>query len=194
MNTRPKKTPEEMREYKRNWAREHIGLQGRTKNGKNQNTYKTHCVRGHELSGDNLVLKKTRSGETHRICRICRNAEARESARSAQAKYDSLQREDPVRWAAERRRRRSFQLSKIGWTLELFDKKWEEQEGHCAVCNKPLNLDVKHNGAKAHADHEHTEPPKPREILCGNCNVGLGNFQDNPELLRKAAAYVEKHK
>ena len=76
----------------------------------------------------------------------------------------------------------------------LYDKKWEEQKSHCAICNKPLNLDVKHNGAKAHADHEHTDPPKPRKILCGNCNIGLGNFQDNPELLRKAAAYVEKHK
>ena len=189
---RHKKTPEEMREYKLGWYHAHKApLSGEHKN---QNTDKIQCIRGHELSGDNLVLKKIRSGEIHRICRMCRNAEAKESARIAQAKYDSLQREDPKRWAEERRRRRAFQLKHIGWTLELFDVKWEEQEGRCAICNKTLNLDVKHNGAKAHADHEHVEPPKPREILCGNCNVGLGNFQDDPELLRKAAAYVEKHK
>ena|ERR1035437_9974414 len=189
-----KKTADEMRKYKREWARAHTGLQGRPKNNKNQNTDKTHCIHGHELSGENLVLKKTRSGERHRICRTCRNADAKEASKIAQAKYNTLQREDPVRWEEERRRRRAFQLKHIGWTLELFEKRWEEQEGHCAICNRLLNLNVKHNGSKAHADHEHIEPPKPREILCGNCNVGLGNFQDNPDLLRVAAAYVEKHK
>lgn len=32
------------------------------------NTIKTHCIRGHELSGDNLYLRKGRGG---RVCRTC---------------------------------------------------------------------------------------------------------------------------
>ena len=35
-----------------------------------------------------------------------------------------------------------------------------------------------------HNSHEH------RGWLCGTCNQGLGNFQDNPDLLQKAITYL----
>ena len=50
-----------------------------------------------------------------------------------------------------------------------------------------------HHTDKAYADHEHIEPPNPRGILCVNCNLGLGNFQDSPELMQAAIAYVKKY-
>src|SRR5271157_5959108 len=96
---RHKKTADEMRKYKRNWARAHTGLQGLPKNCKNQNTDKTHCIRGHELSGDNLVIKNTSDGERHRICRTCRNADARQRAEVKRQEEDKL---DPERKAALR--------------------------------------------------------------------------------------------
>jgi hypothetical protein len=43
-----------------------------------------------------------------------------------------------------------------------------------------------------HLDHDHVTN-KVRGILCHNCNLGLGNSQDNPDLLRSWAAYVERH-
>lgn len=39
-------------------------------------------------------------------------------------------------------------------------------------------------------DHEHLSK-KIRGVLCQNCNHGLGKFRDNPELMRKAADWVE---
>lgn len=36
-----------------------------------QNKRKTHCIRGHKLSGDNIYLYE-RAGHTNRQCRICR--------------------------------------------------------------------------------------------------------------------------
>lgn len=155
----------------------------------NQNDGKTHCIKGHEFTPENTYMKGK-----HRICIMCRNSAAREVGRTAEAKYRALKKADPIRWEEERRRRRAEQLRRVGWTLELFDKAWSEQKGKCAICERDLNVEVKHNIGKAQADHEHIEPPKPREILCGNCNLGLGNFQDNPGLLRTAAAYVEKWK
>jgi hypothetical protein len=76
----------------------------------------------------------------------------------------------------------------------LFEALGGKQKGKCAICKKELNLDVKHNGSKAHADHAHVEPPKPREILCGNCNLGIGNLQENLDIMMAAVAYVEKWK
>ncbi|WP_442951576.1 endonuclease VII domain-containing protein [Paenibacillus sp. GYB004] len=41
-------------------------------------------------------------------------------------------------------------------------------------------------------DHCHTTN-KVRGVLCQRCNTTLGKVQDNPELLRKLADYLESH-
>lgn len=41
-----------------------------------------------------------------------------------------------------------------------------------------------------HIDHDH-RTMKIRGLLCSICNRGLGYFKDSPELLRKAANYLE---
>lgn len=38
-------------------------------------------------------------------------------------------------------------------------------------------------------DHDHTSL-QYRGTLCGTCNIGLGMFKDNPELLRRAILYL----
>lgn len=58
------------RSCKRLWAQEHTGLKGRPKNNKNQNTDKTHCIRGHEFTSENTYYKGK-----NRICRICHRAD-----------------------------------------------------------------------------------------------------------------------
>lgn len=30
-------------------------------------------------------------------------------------------------------------------------------------------------------------------MLCSNCNGGLGQFKDNPDVLNRAVAYLEEH-
>lgn len=75
----------------------------------------------------------------------------------------------------------------FGISLEDYDLKLEEQKGVCAICGGLCK-----SGKRLAVDHDH-KTGNIRDLLCGNCNGGLGKFQDNPELLIKAADYLRKH-
>ena len=83
-------------------------------------------------------------------------------------------------------------LKPLGWTLELFEDTLLKQHNKCAICEKEINLSKIQNGARACADHVHSEPPVPRGILCTNCNAMIGQAQESARILRAAALYIEK--
>ncbi|MER6331555.1 endonuclease VII domain-containing protein [Streptomyces sp. NPDC001034] len=55
------------------------------------------------------------------------------------------------------------------------------QGGVCCICLA---------APPAHVDHSH-ETGRVRGVLCFSCNAALGQFKDQPEVIRRAAAYVE---
>jgi hypothetical protein len=75
----------------------------------------------------------------------------------------------------------------FGMSLEEYDKKLKEQNSVCAICGGLCK-----SGKRLAVDHNHATG-KIRDLLCGNCNGGLGKFLENPELLEKAADYIRKH-
>ena len=77
-------------------------------------------------------------------------------------------------------------LRKYGLTLEEYCQMLEDQEGSCAICGRSFTKEFYPN-----VDHNHTTS-KVRGLLCTPCNRGLGLFQDNPDILRAAATYLEK--
>ncbi len=60
----------------------------------------------------------------------------------------------------------------------------DEQGGLCAICR---------TAPAEHVDHDHVTG-RVRQLLCFNCNGGLGQFKDDPAVLRAAASYVERHR
>jgi len=88
---------------------------------------------------------------------------------------------------AEIKRRSNRKLS-YNFPPELFDERFNEQNQVCAICKSP---DAGGRGA-FHADHDH-DSSQPRGVLCHNCNVALGNFQDNLEILQSAIEYLNKY-
>jgi len=80
---------------------------------------------------------------------------------------------------------RRARLKKLGWTLERVEQKLVEQNNSCKICKEIFT------GIPC-ADDKHADPPKPRSLLCHNCNRALGMLKDNPELCKAAADYLEE--
>ena len=78
--------------------------------------------------------------------------------------------------------KRMYGISIQEWNIKL-----EQQKGVCAICQGTCV-----SGRRLSVDHDH-RTGKIRELLCGNCNHGLGKFLDSPALLLKAIDYLRKH-
>ena len=74
-----------------------------------------------------------------------------------------------------------------GITSEDYDLMLSNQENVCAICE-----DECISGKKLAVDHNH-DTGEVRGLLCCKCNRGLGNFNDNLDLLRSAVLYLEKY-
>jgi hypothetical protein len=80
---------------------------------------------------------------------------------------------------------RTYHLKRrYGITAEEADYLLALQNGLCAICGL---------AAADHVDQDHATGAV-RELLCFNCNGGLGQFKDDPDVLRAAADYVERHR
>jgi hypothetical protein len=80
---------------------------------------------------------------------------------------------------------RTYHLRRrYGITAREVDRMLADQGGLCAICRA---------APAAHVDHDHATNAV-REMLCFHCNGGLGQFRDDPAVLRAAARYVEAHR
>src|SRR5262245_61408107 len=94
-----------------------------------------------------------------------------------------------LRWATDpdfRRRKaksaRAWRLRcKYGLTLEDYNARYAKQKGRCAICRK------KKPKRGLCVDHCH-RTKVVRRLLCQKCNSGLGFFNDDPRLVRRALA------
>jgi len=82
----------------------------------------------------------------------------------------------------EESRQRRQRMMKYGLTREQHDKLLAERSQGCRICGSTEKA--------LHVDHCHSTG-RVRGWLCRGCNHGLGNFGDDPELLRRAAVYLE---
>lgn len=84
---------------------------------------------------------------------------------------------------------------KYGLTLEALQELIDKQNGKCAICTASFDSSSK----TFHVDHDHkcclgqkTCGKCVRGILCFNCNSGIGQLQDNIDVLQSAISYLNQ--
>ena len=147
--------------------------------------------------------KNSTDGKVER-CKACRSDDKREYRAKNREKINAQSRQyyQANREAALARQklavtpdmaRRRYLKHTYGVTPEWFDATLSAQGGACAVCadSNPVG--------PWQIDHDHNCCPGKRScgsciraILCPRCNVTSGAFEDDPALLRMAAAYVTR--
>lgn len=74
---------------------------------------------------------------------------------------------------------------RYGLTVADYEALLTQQNGVCAICGKACPT-----RGRLSVDHDHATG-EVRGLACHKCNTALGLFDDNPTLLRAAAAYLE---
>jgi hypothetical protein len=88
----------------------------------------------------------------------------------------------------EKTRYKKRKYDKYGITQEIVDQILLEQNNKCYICSSDFS-----DKNRINVDHCHTTM-KVRGLLCINCNLGVGHFKDNIELLQSAIEYIIKSK
>ena len=80
-------------------------------------------------------------------------------------------------------------------TQEWVNKKTEEQNNCCAICLKPFQETphIDHNHGCCCSSYHSCDKCR-RDLLCKDCNLGLGRFKEDIQILENAIQYVQRHK
>lgn len=89
---------------------------------------------------------------------------------------------------------REWSYRKFGISIAEYERMSAEQHGACAICREPKRRAHRRTGKlkSLAVDHCH-KGGQVRGLLCGDCNHLLGLAKDDPEILRRAIAYLERH-
>lgn len=131
-------------------------------------------------------------GRLHSWCKACLK-QLRKERNPEIAEYQRRRRAG--RTADEKLAEKDHQLRhKFGINLQDYNTLLEAQCYSCAICGKLNGEDLHRPGVPKElaVDHCH-RTGAVRGLLCSDCNHALGQFKDDPALLRRAADYVEAH-
>ena len=88
----------------------------------------------------------------------------------------------------EQRRRRNL-MTCYGITVEQYEVMERTQRGRCAICEVD-KAGGRAKSGKLYVDHDH-KTKKVRGLLCNTCNSAIGLLRDDPNIIMKAAQYLQ---
>jgi recombination endonuclease VII len=111
----------------------------------------------------------------------------REKRRLNCIRWHSENQEHERKYNIENKMRKNF-----GLEPEEYQAMFDAQGGLCAICRRSETaVDQKGRIRKLAVDHAHANN-KLRDLLCMNCNQGIGKFKENIQFLQAAIQYLEE--
>jgi len=148
--------------------------------------YKASGTRdGHR--GDCKDCFRARAKQRYPLVREANIARARQWREDNLERYRANQRRMRSTPEGKLRQRAGHLMRKFGMTIEQYDAMLEAQGGGCFICGRAPREDI-----SLHVDYCHSSG-KVRGILCFCCNNALADFQEDPRLLARAGAYLDRH-
>lgn len=83
-----------------------------------------------------------------------------------------------------------YRKKRYGLVEGEFDSMFLAQKGVCLICGQPETRSNQHGTMTISIDHHHGTG-RVRGLLCSACNTAIGLLQDDPKIIRRAAAYVQ---
>ncbi len=126
------------------------------------------------------------------VCKTCVNAKAREWQRNNPDRMKAISARGREKMRQSGRLKDRYLRDRFGITIEDYNRMLDEQNGACAICGRPETSMHQGKIRDLAVDHCHATG-RVRGLLCGNCNNGLGRFEDDPDRMLAAAIYVIEH-
>lgn len=81
----------------------------------------------------------------------------------------------------------------LGITRPIIEAMMKAQNSECSICSRKLSISrFASPHYKANVDHDEVTG-KVRQLLCGDCNRGIGLFMHDADILHRAANYCKHH-
>jgi hypothetical protein len=142
-----------------------------------------------EDTGQVHIRRRAAASQTHKRCTVCN--EEKPVTQFGLRAGDKILRRSHCRKCSSVKRAEAASRSlkdEYGITADEYDQLLKNQNGGCAICGKCENhKNMKHR--ELCIDHSHNSG-HVRGLLCSKCNLGIGHFFDNYDLLLKAAEYI----
>ncbi len=121
-------------------------------------------------------------------CKVCDSKQAKKSYQKRRKIPGMVEkiRNKANRYYADHRDQARESRNRCKYGLEPGQRAilYADQNGCCLICDKTVPYN------KIHTDHNH-KTGEVRGLLCGNCNLMLGQAIDNVEILKAAIKYLE---
>lgn len=159
------------------------------------------CARHYRqwLRSDYYVSARGFDPDGTRVCTECEERKSRDDFHPTRgkckvcvAKLHAAYIKTPAGQVTRYRAQHGQRLRSYGSSLAEYQQMHADQNGLCAICNRPESRRDRGGKIKRLSmDHDH-RTGTPRALLCNSCNATLGFAEDDPARLEAAAQYLRR--